>query len=240
MATVVEKMSDGSWRSRQITRWSGPMVESRLPEDFCYICEHRGADSIEHIFAECFFAGTVSSSEGPQPRTHTRCNQLYSAPEEYVRNRLASFDAATGRAAEAARAEALAAYDVEGAKRGLDRQHAIAKRERHRLEVRREGNVRFWIPEKTDTQRWLAVFFKMVRGWLYSAAGLLLPWPAECEWELHVPYEGPPIGAPNMRLGIGDGLSAIARVSRVSETTAIGVFELTFYRGIIARVVVGS
>jgi hypothetical protein len=190
MAVVIEKMSDGSWRSRQIGRWSGPIVPSRFSQDFCYICERPGADSIEHVVGECFLAGTVSGSEGPQPPTHACCNHMYSAPEEYVRNRLAAFGEATGRAAERARSHALAAYGLGERDQKGSAQKAGLKLARYKREVRRDGSVRLWIPEETDPHRWQAVFFKIVRGWAYSMAGLLLPWPAESEWEIHVPYEG--------------------------------------------------
>lgn len=232
---VVEQLADGTWRSRFPETWVGPMVPTSYPEDLCYICEQPGADSVEHVVARCFNAGTVSNKEGPQLPAHKRCNGCYSGPEEYVRNSMVGFDDAHGRACDAAREDALSAMNVAGDKTGEDARHAKAKRERQLREVKREGGLRKWDHEQVDHDRWNAVLFKIVRGLAYWSTGLLLPWPAETEWEIHMPWQGVPLQAPTISSLIGDAFEAQAVLTGSGGRAVEGDFRLTFYQGVRAR-----
>jgi hypothetical protein len=89
---IISISADGR-RTKQRS-WLGPHHHKVYPPDFCYLCETTGADSKEHVIARAFFGGTTD--EIPKLRAHTRCNNQYGTAEEYVRNVLVQFDAATG------------------------------------------------------------------------------------------------------------------------------------------------
>ncbi len=111
MSPRIVSISDDGRTKTERRSWLGPHFHSVYPRDFCYVCEREGADSEDHVIAEGFFAGTAA--EIPRLLAHKGWNNAYSEAEEYVRNVLGQFDAATGYTCEAVRAKVLAALKPE-------------------------------------------------------------------------------------------------------------------------------
>jgi hypothetical protein len=234
--TVIATFADGSQRRDKRDRL-GPVVPGPHPADFCYLCEQLGGDSDEHIVSRAFYRLSKSDNEGPQLRAHKACNRAYSADEEYLRHRLVGSAKAQGVTHEAAMKASDRALDLDRANEGKDIAHARGKRQRLWSEMRKKGGQYLWDPNLAQDERLYRVFEKIGRGLAYWLTAKLPPRPsATAEWELHLPYEGPPLAGEQYWVIIRDGFDARVRFEDDGNQLTRGEIHLTFYRGVRIRV----